>query len=225
MSTTPPQLPNLPDELLLLILSYLDVPDLLAISRVAHHLRHLSTDPVLHMARLRRSSLSLSRSLSQRRSLAELMQHRIYITRTSLAARALGRNLIKIKLNRALPLRPTASTLVEKGVLPRETTYLAPSLIETKRRIERERVKDVLRHWIEEWRKKGDEITAGETAVKPDVRRMVRRFARGNGSANDTRWGSSRRGETREMPTRAKVLGLRRFWEKVGREGIQSLQV
>ncbi|RDW75241.1 hypothetical protein BP6252_06383 [Coleophoma cylindrospora] len=226
-TNTPPQsLADLPDELLLHILSYIDIPDLLAISRTTHHFRHLSTDPLLHLARIHRNSLSLSHSLSVRPSLAELMHQRIFVTRTSLAARALGRNLIKIKLNRALPLRPSASTLVEKGVLPREATYLAPSLIETKRRVERERVKDVLRHWVEEWRRKGDEMGAN-VGERPDVRRMARRFTKGSGNGGggpgDARWGSLRRGETKEMPTRAKVLGLRRFWEKVGREGVSGV--
>jgi len=34
-----------------------------------------------------------------------------------------------------------------------------------------------------------------------------------------SQWGGKAVGR-REDPTRAKVLGLRRFWEKVGREGV-----
>ena len=96
---------------------------------------------------------------------------------------------------------------------------LAPSLVETKRRVEKERVKDVLRHWVEEWRRKGCESREGEGVdTRPDVRRIARRFARDRESRDVPRWG--RRVESKELPTRAKVLGLRRFWEKVGREGV-----
>ena len=99
---------------------------------------------------------------------------------------------------------------------------LAPSLVETKRKIERERVKDVLRGWVEDWRRRGSDSREGETEnQRPDVRRMARKFAR-DGRVGDrekeSRWGKSARRE-REMPTRAKVLGLKRFWEKIGREG------
>jgi hypothetical protein len=221
-------LPHLPDELLLHILSYLDIPDLLSFSRTSHHMRHLSIDPLLHLHRLHRASSTLSRYFPLRPSLAELMAHRIYITRTTLAARSLGRNLIKIKLNRQLLKRPSAEQLVEMGVLPKEcygrqgAACLAPSLVETKRKVERERVKDVLRGWVEEWRRRGSERrergAGGEE--KLDVRRMARRFA-GQGREVEKevpRWG--RRVDVKEAPTRAKVLGLRRFWEKVGREGV-----
>jgi len=222
-------LPHLPDELLLHILSFLDIPDLLAFSRTSHHMRHLSIDPLLHLHRLHRASITLERYIPVRPSLAELMAHRIYITRTTLAARSLGRNLIKIKLNRQLLKRPSAEELVELGVLPKEcygrgrgeAGWLAPSLVETKRRVERERVKDVLRGWVEEWRRKGSESLSlrgveGEEDQKPDVRRMARRFA--GKEREPQRWG--RRVDVKEAPTRAKVLGLRRFWEKVGREGV-----
>jgi hypothetical protein len=220
-------LPHLPDELLLHILSYLDIPDLLSFSRTSHHMRHLSIDPLLHLHRLHRASITLERYIPVRPSLAELMAHRIYITRTTLAARSLGRNLIKIKLNRQLLKRPSAEELVELGVLPKECygrgrVGLAPSLVETKRRVERERVKDVLRGWVEEWRRKGSEslsIRGVEGEEKPDVRRMARRFAVEGGKGREApRWG--RRVDVKEAPTRAKVLGLRRFWEKVGREGV-----
>lgn len=167
------------------------------------------------------------------------MLQRIYVTRTTLAARGLGRNLIKIKLNRQLSRRPSAQSLVGRGVLPAECfryragsphagrdynggyTGLAPSLVETKRRVEREKVKDVLRGWVEEWRRRGSDSSEGdEEQQRPDVRRMARRFARDGKTLEreESRWGRAAKRE-REMPTRAKVLGLKRFWEKVGRDG------
>lgn len=131
-----------------------------------------------------------------------------------------------IKLNRKLGRRPSVEELVGWGVLPGECFGrgmgkggMAPSLVETKRRVERERVRDFLRGWVEEWRRKGSEMTKEEEKV--EVRRLARRFAykgEGKEGREEPRWG--RRVEIREAPTRAKVLGLRRFWEKVGREGV-----
>lgn len=158
------------------------------------------------------------------------MAHRIYITRTTLAARHLGRNLIKIKLNRSLLKRPSKEELVGRGVLPRECVVegLAPGLVEVKRRVERERVKDTLREWVGEWRRRGWESRKGEE-VRPDVGRLVRRFARDRErdreGGRNSRWGRAVEmgaGRAREEPARAKVLGLKRFWEKVGKEGVSS---
>jgi len=224
----------LPDELLLHVLSFLDIPDLLNASRINHRIRTLTQDPLLHTARLARASSTIERYIPVRPSLAELMVQRIYITRTTLVARNLGRNLIKIKLNRQLSRRPSPEALVQKGVLPSECLYhegrkgrgvggwVAPSLIETKRRVEKEKVKDGLRRWIEEkWRTRGSELRDVQESERPDVRRIARRFAREkerDGNREPPRWG--RRVEIKELPTRAKVLGLRRFWETVGREGV-----
>ncbi|KAK0120311.1 hypothetical protein ONS95_011717 [Cadophora gregata] len=247
-NSTPPTLPTLPSELLLHILSFLDIPDLLTLTRTSHPLRSLSLDPLLHTTRLHRASISLSHSLPLRPSLADLMAHRIYITRTTLAARSLGRNLIRIKLNRQLLKRPSAEELVRMGVLPGECwvgssgkrgggymySGLAPALVEVKRRVERERVKDRLRGWVEEWGRRGSEVVEKrglEEEQKPDVNvmRMARRFGRGEREMREwerPRWGALRREDRkeREAPTRAKVLGLRRFWERVGREGGVPLQ-
>ncbi|KAI9745140.1 MAG: hypothetical protein M1818_001418 [Claussenomyces sp. TS43310] len=217
-----PLLTSVPDEIVLHILSFLDIPDLLKASRTSRHLRLLCLDPVLHTARLIRASLTIERSIPVRPPLVELMQHRIYITRTSLAARDLGRNLIKIKLNRSLLQRPSAEQLVEQGVLPGECLHsrIAPSLISTRRRIEKERVKDVLRHWIEEWGRKGSSFTC-EAEPKPDVRFLARRFTRDKEVRDNPRWGrGAAEKDQKEMPTRAKVLGLRRFWEKIGRNEV-----
>ncbi|ATZ58170.1 hypothetical protein BCIN_16g00290 [Botrytis cinerea B05.10] len=224
-------LSQFPDELILEILSYLDVNDLLIASRLSHHLRTLSLDPLLHAQRLHDASNTLSRHLSHRAPLTDLMSQRIYITRTSLAARSLGRNLIKIKLNRQLGQRPSIETLVEKNVLPKECYgygkgKVAPGLVGLKRKVERERVKDGLRAWVDGWRgrvgEKEREIE-GTREGKVEVRWLVRRFAgrdvdRGEGTAGRGPWG--KKVERREIPARAKVLGLRRFWEKVGREGM-----
>jgi hypothetical protein len=227
----PPSLSSFPDELLLHILTYLDLPDLLSLSRTSHALRTLSLDPILHASRLHRASITLSHSLPLRPSLSELMAQRIYVTRTTLAARRLGRSLVMIKLNKKLRGRPSVESLVEWGVLPeecfRKEGRVSPALVEKKRMVERERVRDFLRSWVEVWRVRGERVKGGgEEGGKPDVRVLVRRFARGSqqleGREQQSRWGAQARrsGNVKEEPTRAKVLGLRRFWEKVGREGM-----
>lgn len=218
-------LSSLPLELLLHTLSFLDIPDLLSVSRTSHLLRHLCLDPLLHSFRLHRASFTLERYIPQRPSLAELMAHRIYITRTTLAARNLGRNLIKIKLNHKLLARPSVESLVTKGVLPAECyrkgggVNISPALVEVKRRVEKERVKDLLRGWVEEWRRRGEHARE-EEMQKTDVRRMAKLFGRdiAREGREQSRWGPGA-GKRREAPTRAKVLGLRRFWERVGKEG------
>jgi len=136
-----------------------------------------------------------------------------------------------IKLNKKLRGRPSVESLVEWGVLPeecfRKEGRVSPALVEKKRMVERERVRDFLRSWVEVWRVRGERVKGGdEEGGKPDVRVLVRRFARGSqqleGREQQSRWGAQakRGGSTKEEPTRAKVLGLRRFWEKVGREGM-----
>ncbi|ESZ91966.1 hypothetical protein SBOR_7656 [Sclerotinia borealis F-4128] len=227
-------LSQFPDELILEILSYLDVDDLLIASRVSHHLRTLCLDPLLHTHRLHDASYTLSRRLSHRAHLTDLLNQRIYITRTSLAARSLGRNFIKIRLNRQLGQRPSVETLVEKNVLPKECYgqgkgKIAPGLVGVKRRVERERVKDGLRAWVEGWRGRVGEKereVEGTREGKVEVRWLVRRFARRDGDANVVGKGSwGKKVERREMPARAMVLGLRKFWERVGRDGVGTTGV
>lgn len=97
-------------------------------------------------------------------------------------------------------------------MLPREMGMgVSPALVEVRRKVERERIKDVLRGWIGDWRRMRDargrvEELKGRGVV--DVRVLARRFGGlGLGSGKETR---------KDLPTRAKVLGLRRFWEGVG---------
>ena len=108
---------------------------------------------------------------------------------------------------------------------------MSPRLVGAKRGLERERLKDGLRGWLsgrrrEELEKR--EREEGERSVKGLVRRFTGR-AKGGEKDNekrvglevkDLRWGKGAViGERRKRvePTRAHVLGLRRFWEGVGR--------
>ena len=124
----------------------------------------------------------------------------------------LGWDMVRVQLGRKLRERPSAETLVRKGVLPEECFggRVAPGLVSVKRRVERERVKDILRGWVEEWRRRGGER---QVEQKVDVRRLARRFA-----AREREGGVVSGKKRMEEPARAKVLGLRRFWEKVARD-------
>lgn len=113
-------LPMLPCELLLRIFFFLDIPDLLSLSRTMHYFRKISLDPLLHAHRLHFASIILSRAISSRPSLTELMARQVYITRTTKAALRLGRSFITIELKRLLERRPSMDRLVELGVLPVE---------------------------------------------------------------------------------------------------------
>ena len=97
---------------------------------------------------------------------------------------------------------------------------MSPGIVGLKRGLERERVKDGLRGWLkgvcEEVERRVRAGREGERSVKG----LVRRFAVAGGG-KESFWGRGS-GEKRRMgdsPTRAHVLGLRRFWEGVGRKG------
>lgn len=148
-------LTSLPSELLLQILSYLDIPDLLSLSRTMHLLRSLTHDPLLHSHRLQRASLNLSRAIPSRPPLTELMARRVYVTRNTRAALSLGRKFLMIKLNRQLGRRPNMERLVELGVMPAEFLEAWTSgddkmlrRILMKKMREKERVRCFLREWI-----------------------------------------------------------------------------
>ncbi|KXX83032.1 hypothetical protein MMYC01_200471 [Madurella mycetomatis] len=187
--STARQLSDLPNEVLLHILSYLDVCDLLATSRTSHHLRTLSLSPHLHHLRLRRTRAALLPLLTSpsRPSLADLVRRSIFLTRTTAASRRLAHSLASIRLARRLAARPPANVLVERCVLPREClpseSMVAPGLVARKRAVERERVKDGLRAWV-------------GSVMKGEVRL---------------------RGEGLERAGVGRVWRLRRFWERVGK--------
>ncbi|KAK4214144.1 hypothetical protein QBC37DRAFT_284507 [Rhypophila decipiens] len=191
------QLCQLPTEVLLHILGYLDVSDLLATSRTSHLLRTLSVAPILHHLRLRRTREILPPMLASpsRPSLADLIRRSIFMTHTTVVSRKLARNLVSIRLSRRLAARPSAEVLVERCVLPPECLpgkgidgggMVAPALVARKRAIERERVKDGLRRWI-------GNVWRGEVQHREeDVKKLEERVGIG------------------------RVWRLRRFWERMG---------
>ncbi|KAI1326550.1 hypothetical protein F5Y16DRAFT_400246 [Xylariaceae sp. FL0255] len=188
---------HLPNEILTHILGFLDVNDLLATSRINHHLRQLSVAPILRTYRLQRARYTLPPLLTSpsRPTLAELIKRHIFLTKTTQISRRLARNLVAIRLSRCLPQRPSAETLVQRGVLPPECvpgcggcTSISPALVAKRRAVEKEKLKDSLRHWVGGvWRGEVKERSEG-------VRQWEERAGVG------------------------RVWRLRRFWERIGRE-------
>ncbi|KAI0483817.1 hypothetical protein F4859DRAFT_414116 [Xylaria cf. heliscus] len=188
----------LPNEVLMQILGFLDVSDLLTTSRINHHFRTLSLAPILHTYRLQHVRILLPPLLSSpsRPTRTELIARHIVLTHTTQISRRLARNLIAIRLSRRLPQRPSAETLVQRGVLPPECVpgcgcaAIAPALVAKRRAVEKEKLKDGLRRWVGGvWRGEVRERSEG-------VRRWEERAGVG------------------------RVWRLRRFWERVGQENI-----
>ncbi|KAI1824268.1 hypothetical protein F4861DRAFT_506808 [Xylaria intraflava] len=191
-------LDRLPNEVLMQILGFLDVSDLLATSRISHHFRTLSLAPILHRYRLQRARSSLPPLLTSpsRPTLADLIARHIFLTHTTQISRRLARNLVAIRLSRRLPQRPSAETLVQRGVLPPEcfpscgNAPIAPALVAKRRAVEKEKLKDGLRRWV-------GGVWRGEVKERSEwVKRWEERAGIG------------------------RVWRLRRFWERVAQGDI-----
>ncbi|KAH6685083.1 hypothetical protein F5X68DRAFT_21922 [Plectosphaerella plurivora] len=186
-------LQTMPSEVLFAILSYLDVNDLISASRTSHRLRHLSLDPILHIYRLRHIRAVLPPLLQSRSSMDELVARSIFITHTTVVSRRLGRSLVSIRLARRLAARPSPQELVNRAVLLPECIpgkakfHVAPALVAKRRAVEKEQVKDGLRHWI-------DGVWKGKVMQREQG---VRQWEQSRGVG--------------------RVWRLRKFWERVSR--------
>jgi len=215
-----------PDEILLHILHYLDIPDLYILTLTNHQLRTLSTDPLLHRHRLRRAFLTLNQHLPR----LPPPPPPIFYTPRQYASRSLSRKFASLSLKRKLQSRPDVPTLISRGVLPeklfrKDTSYpdpvVAPRLLSAACELEKSRIKDVVRRLVVR-RRSLEETAEREGWVDPSpaegarvrVRDLVRRYAgcerRREG---ESRWGSGR--SIKWDPPRAKVLGLRRVYESL----------
>lgn len=140
----------------------------------------------------------------------------IYLTRTHIAARRLHWSLVCIRLQRSLSRRPPLKTLISTGKIPPETcrydrrsgeivwgTGVAGALVELKRKVEREQIKEGLRVWLE---RKAREIRSRKS--EGGVGTLVWRFSRKmkfNEPKNE--------GTNRDKPKKEKVRGLKSFFE------------
>ncbi|KAK3075042.1 hypothetical protein LTR53_002013 [Teratosphaeriaceae sp. CCFEE 6253] len=215
---------TLPSELLLRVLHFLEINDLLSTSRVSHHLRILSVDPLLHRLRLRYSQARVGHLLRRRPPLNSLQPpiSTIYLTRTHVAARRLHWSLVCIRLQRCLSRRPKLSTLLSANILPKECCRydrrsgeiiwgegVAGAVVERKRRVEREHLRDGLRVWLE---RKAAKIRARQKDAAGGVGVLVWRFSRkmklGEGKRTTDVWP--------EKPRNDRVSGLKRLFEGMG---------
>ncbi len=187
--------------------------------QTSHHLRTLSLDPLLHQLRLRCAQDRVHYLLPRRPPLRVLQPpiSNIYLNRTHVAARKLHWSMICIRLSRSLSRRPPLKTLVGAGILPSECCKcdrrsgefvwgngVSGALVERKRRLEREQIKEGLRVWLE---RKASEIRARkkDCTVSVLVWRFSRKVKLNDAHGADSRWPTK--------PTKDRVNGLKRFFE------------
>lgn len=184
----------------------------------------LSLDPLLHRLRLRYSFERVGHLLPRRPSIQTISPPLagIYLTRTHIAARRLHWSLVSIRLSRCLARRPKLDSLVSANILPKECCKLdrhsgnfvwgigvAGPLVERRRRLERERLKEGLRVRLEKKANAIREKRREGTGVGILIWRFSKRLKLGGvGEKHIT---TSEMGFPKE-----KVSSLRRFWEGLG---------
>lgn len=148
-------LQQLPDELLLKLIWFLDLDDLLQLSRTSHKLRELACDPVFHLERLHYAACAVERALARRPTRAAISPPNawIWLSKTNVLSRQISKSLCKIRLNHNLERRPSVDSLVLFNILPATcTTYsstVSPALIQSHRAIQKQRLKDGLGRKLE----------------------------------------------------------------------------
>jgi len=135
---------------------------------------------------------------------------------------------------RSIAEHQTRETSTRSTADHRAAGYVAPGIVGIKRGLERERIKDRIRDWVQGRGKQELERrrTEREKEAEKSVGTLVRRFAfKGSMEERDfcmdsrvadrrERWGkgAAKWGERKKKePTRAHVHGLKHFWEGIGR--------
>lgn len=148
-------LEQLPDEVILHVMSFLQVDDLLRLSRTCHKVRGLACDPVLHLERLHDASYTVETALARRPTRAAISPPNawIWLSKTNVLSRQISKSLTKIRLSHNLERRPDVQDLVARAILPATcTTYsssVSPALIQSQRAIQKQRLKDGLGRKLE----------------------------------------------------------------------------
>jgi hypothetical protein len=179
----------------------------------------------LHQLRLRRSLENVRYLLPRRPAIQSISPpvSGIYLTRTHIAARRLHWSLVSIRLNRSLSRRPKLASLVSANILPKECCKIdrlsgdfvwgigvAGPLVQRRRRLEREKLKEGLRVRLER------KVTAIKDRRKESagVGVLIWRISKRLKLA-----GASEKHDyllKEECPRQGKVTGLKRFWEGLG---------
>lgn len=182
----------------------------------------LSLDPFLHRLRLKYSFERVGHLLPRRPSIQTISPPLagIYLTRTHIAARRLHWSLVSIRLSRCLSRRAKLDSLVSANILPKECCKIdrhsgtfvwgigvAGPLVERRRRLERERLKESLRVRLE---KKANAIRE-KRREGAGVGILIWRFSKRLKLGGAVEKRVAVRDE--EIPNKEKVGGLRRFWE------------
>lgn len=148
-------LDSLPPEVLLRVFSFLEVPDLLQVSRTCHSLRDVACDPLLHLERLHHASYTLSIALARRPSKSSISPPNswIWLSKTNVLSRQISKSLIRIRLSHNLEHRPSPFDLVQRAILPSTcTSYsspVSPALIQSQQVIQRLKLMDGLGRKLE----------------------------------------------------------------------------
>jgi hypothetical protein len=189
--------------------------------------------------------IRVNHALSQRPNAALLIQRGILPTSYTHLAPTLLQSALEIQrlklrasVCQKLDRRPSIRSLVDRHILPEECSRpgtVSPVLVATRRQIIRERLKDGLRRWVEgravaAQRERSFSSAAEEgVSVRAVVKRLQARRDRERGEEHvdsvvvekkraQRAWGAEaekERARARNQPTRAHVLGLKRFWEGV----------
>ena len=185
----------------------------------------LSLDPLLHRLRLEYYHERVEYLLPRRPAIQTISPPvaGIYLTRTHIAARRLHWSLVSIRLNRCLSRRPKLDSLVSANILPKECCKIdrhsgnfvwgigvAGPLVQSRRRLERERLKEGLRVRLE---KKANAIRE-RRREGAGVGILIWRFSKRLKLGTTIEKRSISDGE--DVPRKEKVGSLRRFWEGLG---------
>jgi hypothetical protein len=202
--------------------------------QTCRHLRQLSLDPLLHQLRLRQSLENVRYLLPRRPAIQSISPpiSRIYLTRTHIAARRLHWSLVSIRLNRSLSRRPKLASLVSANILPKECCKIdrhsgdfvwgigvAGPLVERRRRLERERMKEGLRVRLERKANAIKERRKESGGVGILIWRISKRLKLTSASEKHDYLVKE------ECPRQGKVVGLRRFWEGLGSTNAAATRV
>lgn len=136
-ASNPHSLTDLPDEVVLHILSYLAVHDLLQTSRTCRVFRALAADPILHEERLRWASANLQLELSRRKTKASISPPSawIWLSKTNVLSRSISKSLIRIRLCHSLERRPSTKELVARAILPAYSPHVSPLLVQSQQAV------------------------------------------------------------------------------------------
>lgn len=147
----PCALTDLPDEVLLTILSLLAIPDLLQCSRTCRILRELAVDPVLHHARRKWASANLQLELARRKTRSSISPPNawIWLSKTNVLSRSISKSLVRIRLCHSLEQRPSVKDLVRKAIMPSDALHVSPILVQIQRDVRKSQLKDGLSKKLE----------------------------------------------------------------------------